>query len=1112
MLVIFTFRNFQVPDYSIIERSCNILTLLFVHSDSLARELLTAISTGHTSLATNAAGPFTSQQILPFLLASAGKAIRLQNGYTVVTAILRLLAVAITDCDRAVRQVLENPSNLFVLDLATSASDGAGVPIIVQTVACFFLGIAFLSIKDVTTATTESSLTQRSFLLMIDGRIGLTRFSDILKRPLVLTPASAAVHTELFLSPSFKIFYESKVDLVRRSLFDYYASSGNSTDNSEKTPEQQIIDLQKNHITELESELKILKSQKKDELIHVDDSRIFALEKELKSGEGKILALQNILAEKEAALESMLQSEAAILAEAEALRARADYAEAQLYELKQRESKLLLSSTEGSSSGKEDALSAKVLKLEQENDNLKKEVAQKNQKIVNLEESLRSPMGFESLRESRIKELEVETEALRVQLADSDSTVKAITLAANAKLDNVDELTSERLDFFNTVDSSFNKIAIVANNLAEITSMEALDCMISLNGLPVNLDGTSSYKLKASVFSEKMNILHALLQEMISSTRLLAGTCSDMAEGAGFDSGSFTQPEGTAYRIRECANMLASRLHEASEDLGELERYRSELQISDTQRSSLQDEIFRLTELVASLQQSISVQDSTGAIDIQEELAAEKTANRAREAEIDGLKLVISNLQSHDHLVAMANSSIDNREHVIQSLRQELMIANDDLTEVNRQLSEKTQELLGVLSELNEIKDRQSELVNSKDSEINQLQQALRSSENQCKELETTNNEQEEVIAGLEGESKAKDEQIQSIVDNSLQAMKLELAEKEAKVVELNCLIDKFFSEKKVLEEQLSTIKAIAAGLEKELEEAKTNLSTTLTNYEDHKDLSVSVLAIDASAARAESSEMARLSQELSRAESAVRSKDKELLAALQESSAAAGKISGLQIALRDVSEELEAVRKENLSLEKRLISQRGTHDLLKQEADEVNEAVRKSADEVKNKDKVILTLRQELALVGEELKDSNRELLEKTRDIFETQNLNLQYVDDIADFVSWFHDILLSSVVDDSSLRKSMMSDFNQLILNKKASDGNPVSEIISLTKESVKGNILSLESKVEESRECLKLKESELAQVKEKLEKAFADMKRQVLYFIKNNHPVLKSLKLFS
>jgi chromosome segregation ATPase len=1089
------FRNFQVPDYSIIERSCNILTLLFVHSDSLARELLTVISTGHTSLASNGVGPFTSQQILPFLLASAGKAIRLQNGYAIVTAILRLLAVAITDCDRAVRQVLENPSNLFVLDLATSASDGAGVPMIVQTVACFFLGIAFLSIKDVATATTENSLTQRSFLLMIDGRIGLTRFSDILKRPLVLTPASAAVQTELFLSPSFKTFYESKIDLIRRSLFDYYASSGSSTENSEKTPEQQIIDLQKNHISELESELEILKSQKKNEPIQVDDSRVFALEKELKSGEGKILALHNILAEKEAALESMLQSEAAILVEAEALRARADSAEVQLDELKQRESKLILSSTGESFSENESALSEKVMKLQEENETLKKEVAQKNKKIVNLEESLRSPMGFESLRESRINELEQETEALRVQLADSESTVKAITLAANAKLDNVDELTTERVDFFNIVDSSFNRISSVAHNLAEITSIEALDCMISLKGLPVNLDSPSSYALKASVFSEKMDILNTLLQEIVNSTKLLAGTCSDMTECAGFDSGSFIQPEGTAYRIRECANMLASRLREALDDLGELERYRSELEISDAQRSSLQDEVYRLTDLIASLQQNISAPDTTSAIDIYEELAAEKATNLAKEAEIDGLKLVISNLQSHDHLVAMANSSIDNREYVIQSLRQELTVANSELADANCQLSEKAQELFGVLNELNEIKDKQSDLVNTKDFEINRLQQALISAENQCKELETSYNEQDEVIAGLEADSKAKDEQIKMIVDNALQALKLELSEKEVKVVELNSLIEKFFSEKKTLEEQLSTIKAIAAGLEKELEEVKTNLSTTLANYEDHKDLSVSVLAMDASAARAESSEMARLSQELSRAESAVRSKDKELLAALQESSAAAGKISGLQIALRDLNEELEAVRKENMSLEKRLTSERGTHDLLKREADDVNEAIRKSSEEGKNKDKVILTLRQELVLVSEELKDSNRELLEKTRDLFETQNLNSQHVDDIADFASWFHDILLSSVLDDANLRESTMSSFNQLILKKKATDGNPVLEIISLTKESVKGSILSLESKVEESRESLKLKERELVQVKEKLEKAFADMKRQVL-----------------
>ena len=40
-------------DSEIIERCANILSLVFVHGDSLTRELLTAISTGHTTMANN---------------------------------------------------------------------------------------------------------------------------------------------------------------------------------------------------------------------------------------------------------------------------------------------------------------------------------------------------------------------------------------------------------------------------------------------------------------------------------------------------------------------------------------------------------------------------------------------------------------------------------------------------------------------------------------------------------------------------------------------------------------------------------------------------------------------------------------------------------------------------------------------------------------------------------------------------------------------------------------------------------------------------------------------------------------------------------------------------
>ena len=97
-------------DVEVAERSANLLTLVFVHGGKLARELSTALSTGHTSLGAGRGGPVATalphQPLLPFLLATAGRAARVQGGgYKLMSALLRMLAAAATDCEVAVRQV-----------------------------------------------------------------------------------------------------------------------------------------------------------------------------------------------------------------------------------------------------------------------------------------------------------------------------------------------------------------------------------------------------------------------------------------------------------------------------------------------------------------------------------------------------------------------------------------------------------------------------------------------------------------------------------------------------------------------------------------------------------------------------------------------------------------------------------------------------------------------------------------------------------------------------------------------------------------------------------------------------------------------------------------------
>ena len=78
------------------------------------------------------------------------------------------------------------PHLFFVLDLATAASEGAGVPASVQVAASLFLGTCFQALKDGSDGRAEEggALTRRSLLAMIDGRVGLNRLNELLRRPL----------------------------------------------------------------------------------------------------------------------------------------------------------------------------------------------------------------------------------------------------------------------------------------------------------------------------------------------------------------------------------------------------------------------------------------------------------------------------------------------------------------------------------------------------------------------------------------------------------------------------------------------------------------------------------------------------------------------------------------------------------------------------------------------------------------------------------------------------------------------------------------------------------------------------------------------------------------
>lgn len=78
---------------------------------------------------------------------------------------------------------------------------------------------------------------------MIDGRIGLTRFTEVLRRPIASprggNPAvSLALATELYLTQGYRGFYEKQVEAIRNGIFDIYSGSGDAGDKD--SPQQQV--------------------------------------------------------------------------------------------------------------------------------------------------------------------------------------------------------------------------------------------------------------------------------------------------------------------------------------------------------------------------------------------------------------------------------------------------------------------------------------------------------------------------------------------------------------------------------------------------------------------------------------------------------------------------------------------------------------------------------------------------------------------------------------------------------------------------------------------------------------------------------------------------------
>lgn len=260
------------------QKCANIFTLILIHGGALARELASAIHLGHVL----GAIPSGNVALLPFILSVIARVNRMPHGHGLSVSLLRLLCAAGAACESSCKLMLENPSNLFVVDLAVLATgeETSSVLYDMHSYACFFLGTCIQALPDgpskdssatgkKAAETNDAFVVSRKMLLdIIDSKIGLTQFTDVLKRRvsiesrlLIQSTANDEKHRhalEHLKSATFVSFMNSHMEAIRKAIYDHYSgaiptvSGGN---NAESSALSKIIELQKDEINRLVSEL-----------------------------------------------------------------------------------------------------------------------------------------------------------------------------------------------------------------------------------------------------------------------------------------------------------------------------------------------------------------------------------------------------------------------------------------------------------------------------------------------------------------------------------------------------------------------------------------------------------------------------------------------------------------------------------------------------------------------------------------------------------------------------------------------------------------------------------------------------------------------------------------
>lgn len=761
-------------DVEIAERSANVFTLFFVYGGQLAKELSTKISTGHTSIF-DASGSLKNLQlqgpgqsgplpILPFLLAMAGRISRAQvNGgaaQPLLLALLRVLASAASGCERAARQILDDPSNLFILDLATVASENAGVSTSIQVMSCLFLGACFLALpdvpasdnQDISSAPQDERLTRRSFLGMIDSRIGLTRFMEILKRPVLSQVAtspqsSASLASDIFFTKGFKAFYDSQLEQIRAGIYNHYGVSRSETDKD--SAYQQVIQMQLVTIAELEEKLRNFNGGLGAPLSPVLSGEGMNA-KEISSQEEKLRKeIEDMISDIEELTQTRNLVEMEMKTSLEDMRIRAETAESALHDvvIRQRQDKDEMT-----------ILKQSILDLNEEKEKLQELISQRDRKIELMEGEMSSGLSLEKSREDRIVELEARNAELKSKVWSLEAELKS----------SVKDVSSQSPNMQHQDDIS-KSLSSMITSLTSLVSTLGLEQTIQLD---TNLLSDET----ATKTVERIDEIGRSIVLCTSEIYFTAGTCSDIAQGAGVK--YLDGEEGSLCRLRSCAENLQMRLsdvldREASLD-DEVKMLESDLELQRSDLGRLQEDLSIITSLLSSKESDFASQLTAK----EEEIVTLRGRIQQLESNVDeskheaALAALRQQLEKVTRNSAQVTLEMSDMEKKYKSTTEQLESAIKERDSLKAELSEHSSQLASIIA------DSKASMVDIQTAHENDIQKMTSLHESKIRLLEESiesykllNEElQSKLVAATDAAAKATAEatalQIQSVDKN----------------------------------------------------------------------------------------------------------------------------------------------------------------------------------------------------------------------------------------------------------------------------------------------------------------------------------------------------------